>query len=89
MVKHISRNQIGVIYAAMKRGSLTYNKEVINMLYSEVADHDLDLEDEREYAIFRTVKGVVDSICDPDGYWISDDCDKFLAELVSTGGARV
>ena len=83
MKKHITRKQIGRIYAAMKNGEFAYNKDVINYLYNEVADHDFDLENEEEYKIFRTVDTVLYSLCSVDGGCLTyPKCEKVLAELV-------
>lgn len=80
----ITRKQINTIYRAMREYKLDYNKEVISFLYDEVADHEFEVspENESDYTIFRTVKGVVDSILDPDGYWPYGECNLRLRELV-------
>lgn len=85
MKEVITRKQVGVIYRAMKNYQLEYDKEIIAFLYDEVADHEFEIDpekNERDYIIYRTVKGVVDSFKDPDGYWSYWECNERLKCLM-------
>lgn len=84
MKQTITRKQVNTIYRAMREYKLDYNKKVISFLYDEVADHEFEVspENESDYTVYRTVKGVIDSIIDTDGYWSYGECDSRLRELV-------
>lgn len=85
MKETITRKQIGVIYRAMKNYQLEYDKKTVAFLYDEVADHEFEVDpekNERDYIIYRTIKGIVDSFKDPDGYWSYWECNKRLKCLM-------